>query len=241
MGTAYHGWQSQPNAITVQHLMEEVFSTLLREKVTLVAAGRTDTGVHARQMIAHCDLSEIENETELIQRLNAFLPEDIAINDIHLVPPDAHARFDAIERTYEYWVVRNKNPFYTDAAWYRHESLDIPSMNMAAALLMEYRDFKCFSKTGTDVKTNRCHITNAVWEEVEERLVFSISADRFLRNMVRAIVGTLLEVGQKRIGIEDVKTIIKSGDRALAGASVPAKGLYLTRITYPENLQLLHG
>ncbi len=241
VGTAYHGWQSQPNAITVQQLMEEVLSAVLREKVALVAAGRTDTGVHARQMIAHCDLSEIENEATLIQRLNAFLPEDIAINAILSVPADAHARFDAIERTYEYWVVRNKNPFYRDAAWYRHEMLDLKSMNEAAALLMDYRDFKCFSKTGSDVKTYHCHITHAAWQNVGELFVFRISADRFLRNMVRAIVGTLIEVGQGKIAVEDVKTIIKSGDRARAGVSVPAKGLYLTRITYPENIQAPHG
>jgi tRNA pseudouridine38-40 synthase len=240
-GQAYHGWQRQPNALTVQELMEESLSTLLKSPLSLVGAGRTDAGVHAKVMYAHFDFEEIRNLTELTYRLNAFLPEDIAIQKILVVPDNAHARFDALERTYEYWIVQKKNPFYKDTAHYIKQPLDIPAMNKAASILLEYDDFECFSKSNTDVKTYRCKIKSAIWNSEEDKLVFSITADRFLRNMVRAVVGTLLDVGFGKKTTEDVKTIIKNKDRSAAGASVPAKGLYLTKVSYPSTILEFNG
>ena len=235
-GKAYHGWQRQPNALTVQQVLEEAIATLAGEQVALTAAGRTDAGVHARQMVAHADMAEVGDCGELIYRLNALLPNDIAINQLMQVKPGTHARFDALERTYEYWVVQEKNPFYAETAHYVRHPLDIGKMNEAAALLREYKDFKCFSKSNTDVASYDCDIRMAQWHREEDRLVFTIKADRFLRNMVRAIVGTLTEIGQGKMAVEDVKGIIKSRDRSMAGVSVPAKGLYLTRISYPESI-----
>ncbi len=240
-GKAYHGWQRQPNAITVQEVLENVLSTILGKKIVLVGAGRTDAGVHAKQMFAHFDLSKELPETDLIHRINAFLPEDISVRSLHKVPNTAHARFDAISRTYAYWIVRKKDPFLTEYAHYINQSLDVPAMNKAASYLIGLKDFQCFSKSHTDVKTYNCDLTEAIWEETEDKLVFTIKADRFLRNMVRAIVGTLLDVGRGKLKPEDVKTIIKSKDRGQAGASVPAKGLYLTKIEYPENILSFHG
>lgn len=235
-GKAYHGWQRQPNALTVQEVLEDAFSTLLGKQVALTAAGRTDTGVHARQMVAHTDMDEADDCNTLVYRLNALLPDDIAVQNLKRVVADAHARFDAIERTYEYWVVQEKNPFYRDTAHYLRHPLNLEAMNQAAEFLKEYNDFKCFSKSHTDVGTFECNIRMAHWSREEGKLVFKIAADRFLRNMVRAIVGTLTEIGQGRMAAADVKGIIKSRDRAMAGVSVPAKGLYLTRISYPERL-----
>jgi len=216
--------------------MEETFSTLLRQPIELVAAGRTDTGVHARQMFAHFDFTGIEDLDDLVYRLNAFLPDDIAVQNIFEVPDNAHARFDALERTYEYWLVQEKDPFHKDAAHYIKQPLDVPKMNEAAGLLLDFQDFECFSKSKTDVKTFLCNIKEACWNKEGKKLVFTIRADRFLRNMVRAIVGTLLETGQGKISPEDVKTIIKSKDRSQAGVSVPAKGLYLTGVSYPNHI-----
>jgi tRNA pseudouridine38-40 synthase len=235
-GKAYHGWQRQPNAHTVQEVMETAFCTLLRYPVSLVAAGRTDAGVHARDMAAHADVEDSIDPVDLTYRLNALLPADIAVREILPVRPEAHARFDAIERTYEYWVVQQKNPFYTDTAHYINLPLDLPAMNTAASAIMAFKDFRCFSKSNSDVKTYNCDIRHAEWSPVEDRLVFTITADRFLRNMVRAAVGTLLEVGLGKSSVDDVKGIIKSRDRSRAGVSVPAKGLYLTRVCYPEHL-----
>lgn len=235
-GKAYHGWQRQPNAITVQEKMEEAFATLLRQPVSLVAAGRTDTGVHAREMVAHTDLEDIRDIPLLLYRLNAMLPDDIAIRALQPVKAGAHARFDALERTYEYLIVREKDPFYTDMAHFLSMPLNLEAMNEVAAMLLEFTDFRCFSRSNTDVKTFDCDIRFAQWRQEGPLLVFTIKADRFLRNMVRAIVGTLLEVGQGKISREDVKGIIKSRDRSQAGVSVPAKGLYLTRISYPGEL-----
>ena len=235
-GSSYHGWQRQPNATSVQQTMEAVFTTLLGSPIALVAAGRTDAGVHARKMVAHFDFLSPLQSQELKARLNSFLPDDIAIAEIVPVAAEAHARFSALSRTYEYWIVQEKHPFYKDSAFNFRHPLDLKAMNTAAEVMMEYEDFECFSKSRTDVKTFLCTIREAVWTVRDEKLVFTITADRFLRNMVRAIVGTLLEVGQGKIGIEDVKTIIKSKDRSRAGASVPAKGLYLTQIEYPKNI-----
>lgn len=235
-GKAYHGWQNQPNAITVQQVLEEAISTLLRMKVSLMGAGRTDAGVHARQMYAHFEGPEITNNSDLIYRINALLPDDVAVQKIFEVKTDAHARFDAISRTYEYWITKDKNPFYTDFAHYVKQPLDIVKMNEAASLLMEYKDFECFSKSNTDVYTYLCDIKEAEWLKNDEVLMFSITADRFLRNMVRAIVGTLLDVGIGKSNLDNVKAIINSKDRSKAGTSVPAKALYLTNISYPNTI-----
>jgi len=240
-GKPYHGWQKQPNAITVQQVLEKALSTLLRHPVETVGAGRTDTGVHAKQMFAHFETNDIADRTNLVYRLNALLPKAIAVRRIFEVSDDAHARFDAVSRTYEYWIVQEKNPFYSDRAHFIKHPLDMERMNEGAAVLFTYKDFECFSKSNTDVKTYRCEISGAIWEKKDDRLIFTITADRFLRNMVRAIVGTLLEVGQGKSSVDDVKRIIKSKDRSQAGPSVPAKGLYLTSVRYPDENSEKHG
>ena len=240
-GTSYHGWQKQPNAITVQEVLEKSLSTLLRETIVLMGAGRTDTGVHAKQMYAHFNAEKIENKKDLIHRVNAFLPEDIAVDNIFEVSNEAHARFDAVSRTYEYWVTTYKNPFYISNTHLVKYSLDINLMNEAAKIITSYTDFECFSKSNTDVHTYLCTITRAEWEVKDDVLVFTITANRFLRNMVRAIVGTLLDVGSGKSGLDDIKKIIESKNRSKAGVSVPAKGLYLTKIEYPSHIKLDNG
>lgn len=235
-GTAYHGWQNQPNAISVQEVLEKALSTILRHSIEVVGAGRTDSGVHARQMFAHFDTVQKFNAEALVFRLNSFLPNDIAIVGIKKVTPEAHARFDAVERTYEYWVVQAKNPFYKDGAHCLLKPLDVAAMNEASCILREYKDYECFSKSNTDVKTFLCDVREAIWTNDGEKLIFTITADRFLRNMVRAVVGTLLDVGMHKRIPEEIRAIIKSKDRSRAGASVPAKGLYLTKVIYPETI-----
>ena len=234
LGTNYHGWQVQPNAISVQQVIENALSTLLREKINIVGAGRTDAGVHAKQMYAHFDTITNIDKTIILHRLNAFLPKDISIVSIDKVAKDAHARFDAISRSYEYHIYLGKNPFNIETSWQIYNpKLDIDAMNKAAAILLDYTNFKCFSKTNTDVHTYNCNITEAKWVLNGNHLIFHISANRFLRNMVRAIVGTLYNVGIGKISVNDVHTILKSKDRSKAGFSVPAKGLFLTRVVYP--------
>ena len=235
-GKAYHGWQRQPNAITIQEVLESAISTMLRTPIEIMGAGRTDAGVHAKELFGHFDCSSIADPTEFVQRLNNFLPEDIAVQELLAVHQEAHARFDAVERTYEYWVVQQKNPFLTDFAHQINLPLNPEAMNEAAQILMEYDDFECFSRSNTDVKTFLCTIKNARWEMNDEKLVFTITADRFLRNMVRAIVGTLVAIGLGKLEVNDMHTIIQSKDRGKAGASVPAKGLYLTRVVYPNSI-----
>lgn len=235
-GAAYHGWQNQPNAISVQEVLEKALSTLLRQHIEVVGAGRTDAGVHAKQMFAHFETTQEFDFDALVLRLNAFLPFDIAIKSIRKVAPKAHARFDAVERTYEYWLVQEKNPFLEKNAHLVFKPLDISAMNKAAAILMECEDFECFSKSHTDVKTFICEIKEAFWKSEGGKLIFTITADRFLRNMVRAIVGTLLDVGLDKRTAEEMRNIIESRDRGKAGASVPAKGLYLTKVVYPETI-----
>ncbi|MGA9239156.1 tRNA pseudouridine(38-40) synthase TruA [Robiginitalea sp.] len=239
-GKHYHGWQRQPSDLSVQEVLEDCLGKLLGSTVEIVGAGRTDAGVHARVMYAHFDWSGTL-PGELVHRLNAFLPGDIAVQQIFPVQPEAHARFDALSRTYQYFVVQQKDPFSEGTAFYQNRILDFELMNQAAAFLMEFEDFKAFSKSRTDVKTYLCNITQARWQEEGAYWIFTITADRFLRNMVRAIVGTLLEVGKGNLLPQDVKTIIKSRDRSRAGASVPAKGLYLTGIIYPEHIHLSDG
>lgn len=240
-GARYHGWQNQPNALTVQSVLEDALSKLLRSNISVVGAGRTDAGVHAKQMYAHFDTDLLEDTTGLMYRLNAFLPGDIAVQRFVEVAPDTHARFHAIERSYEYWVVLEKDPFLTTKAYYVKHPLDVVKMNQAAALLLEHSDFECFSKSNTDVKTYICEVRAAHWEWRDNVLVFTISADRFLRNMVRAVVGTLLDVGSGKQSVESVQRIMESKDRAEAGASVPAKGLYLTAVIYPDKMLKVHG
>lgn len=235
-GQAYHGWQKQPNAITVQEVLEGALSKLIREKVNMTAAGRTDAGVHAKIMYAHFDANSIKAINDLAHRLNAFLPDDIAVQQITDVDPEAHARFDATKRTYEYWICNSKNPFYKDTAHYIHHKLDVERMNQAASLLIGKKDFECFSKSNTDVNNYFCDVKEAIWFKDEEKIVFRITADRFLRNMVRAVVGTLINVGVGKYEVDYVNTVINSKDRSIAGVSVPAKGLYLTFIVYPNTI-----
>ncbi|WP_289024224.1 tRNA pseudouridine(38-40) synthase TruA [uncultured Salegentibacter sp.] len=233
-GKAYHGWQNQPNAISVQEEVERALSIVFQEKTPIVGAGRTDAGVHAKQIFAHFDVDkELKKET-FVFKMNSLLPADIALKDIFRVKADAHARFDALSRSYEYHIVQHKDPFLEDRSYFLKNELDVDKMNRAAKILKDYTNFKCFSKSKTDVKTYNCKITEAVWKTENGVLVFYISADRFLRNMVRAIVGTLLEIGFGKQPVEHMHQVIKSEDRSRAGTSVPAKALYLTRVTYPE-------
>ena len=235
-GTPYHGWQRQPNAMTVQEQLEEALSTLLRKTTSLTGAGRTDTGVHARQLFAHFDHDGAVDLEHLRFRLNRYLPEAIAVISICKVTADAHARFDATARSYEYIVGTVKDPFQKDRAFLVEQPLDMARMQEGAELLLGSKDFKCFSRSKTDVKTYFCEVRNSVWKAQGDTLVFSITADRFLRNMVRAIVGTLLEIGRGKMTLSELQGILLSKDRTKAGPSVPAHGLYLTAVTYPESI-----
>jgi len=235
-GKAYHGWQFQPNAISVQETLEKVLYTALQVKTPIIGAGRTDTGVHASNYYAHFDSIEIENKDKFIYKLNSILPDDIAVHNLIEVNDEAHARFNASERSYEYYVIQKKDPFKFETAHYIKNELDIEKMNLAAYLLLEYTDFKCFSKSKTDVHTYNCKIIKAQWVREKDVLIFKITADRFLRNMVRAIVGTLLEIGLDKIPVSRLHEILKSRDRQEAGTSVPAKALFLTRIEYPTSI-----
>ena len=236
-GSAYHGWQRQSNAISVQQVLEEAISMLARNSISILGASRTDTGVHALQMYAHFDVSQkIANTKELIFHLNGFLKDDISIKGIRQVQPQANARFDATARYYEYHISTAKDPFHSQHHYYLKNQPDIDMMNEAAKTILLHQDFQCFSKTNTDVKTFLCKIKKAVWKQEGSSLIFYISSNRFLRNMVRSIVGTLLEVGYKKRKVEDMDDLIKSKDRRKAGFSVPAHGLYLSRIDYPQNI-----
>ncbi len=237
-GKAYHGWQNQPNTITVQDTLEKALSLLLRTPTNVYGAGRTDAGVHALQMFAHFDTSIVFKTVALAYKLNALLPNDIAIHNIILVKNDAHARFDAISREYNYRITTKKNVFSYNNAYYLRADLDIEKMNTASKLLFDYQDFQCFSKTNTDVNTYNCTIMKAEWTQHHQELVFTIKANRFLRNMVRAIVGTLINIGLQKITINELHTIIKSKNRAKAGASVPGYALYLSKIEYPNTLMI---
>jgi len=232
-GTRYHGWQYQPNALSVQEVLTKAMNILFCDDFDLVAAGRTDAGVHASSMYAHFDTEQEFNAAQMIQKLNSFLPEDITVYRFFDVSDQAHARFDAVSRSYEYHIHTFKNSFLKGLSWYHFRPLDIEKMNQAAKILLEYEDFECFSKAHTDVFSFDCTISNAHWEQKNDCLIFHITANRFLRNMVRAIVGTLIYVGSGKIAVEDVRKIIQSKDRGKAGFSVPAHGLYLTRVVYP--------
>lgn len=237
-GKNYFGWQRQPEQISVQQVLEETLSTVMREEIKIFGAGRTDTGVHAKQLFAHFDFDKIENKAALIFRLNSFLPNDISIQNIYEVKEDAHARFHAVEREYEYIVSLQKNPFLQDFSFQINNQPNLNLMNQAAEMLLSHRDFQCFSRSNTDVKTYNCVITKADWKLDDNKLVFNIKADRFLRNMVRAIVGTLLDVGLGKISIDDFQKILNSKNRTIAGASAPSRGLYLVKVQYPESIFL---
>ncbi len=236
-GARYCGWQMQPNGISVQEVMQKAISTILRTNIEMTAAGRTDAGVHARCMVAHIDLEhELPAGIDFVSKLNSLLPNDIAVEKTVEVRPDAHARFDAFSRRYEYHVVLNKNVFSHEFAMRIFHPLDFERMNRAAELLYQYTDFTSFSKLHTDVKTNNCKITYARWTQDNDKWIFTIEADRFLRNMVRAIVGTLLEVGRGKMTPDKFRQVIEARNRCDAGTSVPAKGLFLVNVEYPEDV-----
>lgn len=235
-GKNYNGWQTQKNGVGVQTVVEEALTQLLRHPIAIVGSGRTDTGVHCEQQFFHSDIDRAFDAEDLVQRLNAYLPRDIAIKSVRPVKGDASARYDAIERSYRYEITRVKNPMLEGLAWHFFKSLDIQTMNKAAALLVGEHDFECFSKVKTDVNHFICTVKNAEWKTEGEKLIFYISANRFLRGMVRAIVGTLLDVGAGKFTIEDFQHIIRSRDRRRAGANVPAHGLYLARVRYPASI-----
>ena len=232
-GKNYHGWQYQPHSISVQEVLNKALTTLLKQTIDVTGAGRTDTGVHAKQMYAHFDYDSVINSDSLTQKLNSFLPKDIVVYRLIPLHDDAHARFDATSRTYEYHIHTFKDAFIGEGSWFHFHPLDMDKMNEAAKILFEYKDFKCFSKTHTDVRTFNCVIMEANWKKEGNNLVFTVAADRFLRNMVRAIVGTLVNVGLGKITLQDFREIIESRDRNKAGFSVPAHGLYLTKVAYP--------
>ncbi len=234
-GTNYSGWQIQPNAPSVQETLQKCLSTILREKITVTGAGRTDTGVHARSFYAHFNtkVNLSFSTKDFIYKLNQFLPKDIVIFDICKMHNEAHSRFDAISRTYKYYISLGKEIFQGDYCWQINFKPDMDQMNLAASELLKFNDFTSFSKLHTDVKTNICKIEYAAWNMESKYLIFTIKADRFLRNMVRSIVGTLIEVGKKKLDINEFQQIILMKDRAKAGMSVPAEGLFLERIEYP--------
>jgi len=239
-GANYCGWQFQPNGVSVQQVIQSALTTLCRQPISIVGAGRTDAGVHARRMVAHFDTdSPLDNPLLFTNRLNRLLPNDIAIEQIVPVRPDAHARFSALSRTYHYYVSTRKVPFARRYTYLLHHPLDFVAMNEAARLLYDYADFACFSKSHTDVRTHLCRIACAEWRrQNDEQWTFVITADRFLRNMVRAIVGTLFDIGRGKLTKENFRAVIESKDRSKAGMSAPAYALFLTDITYPPDLFL---
>lgn len=237
-GTNYHGWQIQPNGISVQECLMKALATFLRREIEVIGAGRTDAGVHATLMVAHFDFEGDALDVELVaDKLNRLLPPDISVYQVRRVKSDAHARFDATARTYKYYITTSKNPFNRQYRCRIHGNLDFKRMNEAAQELFDYSDFTSFSKLHTDVRTNICRITMVEWTQVDEvTWVFTIRADRFLRNMVRAIVGTLLEVGRGKMTVQDFKQVIELQDRGKAGTSAPGQALFLVNVEYPENL-----
>lgn len=238
-GTNYHGWQIQPNGASVQDTLMKALSTFLRREIEVVGAGRTDAGVHARLMVAHFDFdTELDGEV-VTDKLNRLLPPDIAVYGVRRVKPEAHARFDATSRTYKYYIHTRKDPFRRGYSWRIFQPLDFERMNEAAQTLFDYTDFTSFSKLHTDVKTNNCRIMLARWEQTGDgEWVFTIRADRFLRNMVRAVVGTLVEVGRGKLTVDGFRRVIEEKNRCSAGTSVPGHALYLTDVSYPDDLFL---
>lgn len=236
-GTHFHGWQVQPNGLTVQEKLEKSLSVLLRSTVEVTGAGRTDTGVHASYFVAHFDAENDDlDHPDFVHKLNSFLPKDIVIFGISKVSPEAHARFDAVSRTYHYQIHTYKDPFLLETSWHFFKQPDIALMNRASQLLFEYTDFTSFSKLHTDVKTNNCRIYKAEWSQRGNNILFVVKADRFLRNMVRALVGTILEVGLGKTDLDGFQKIIEQKNRGAAGLSVPAQGLFLVDVEYPDHI-----
>ena len=232
-GTRYHGWQIQPNGISVQGELQRCLSLLLRNDISITGAGRTDTGVHARIMVAHFDTVEGHDYRQLAYKLNRLLPPDIAVQKIEPVANDMHARFSATARTYHYYIHTQKDPFCRGYSCELHYDLDFALMNQAAAILKEYNDFGAFCKSHTDVKTTLCYISVAQWHQLSDTTwYFEITANRFLRNMVRAVVGTLIDVGRHRLSLDDFRSVIEGRCRSAAGESMPANGLFLVNISY---------
>jgi len=239
-GNGFNGWQIQPNGKTVQEELEKALAILLRQPIGVTGCGRTDTGVHASDFYAHFDIDEeamILSCEQLKYKLNLLLSTSIVVYDVFIVKPDVHARFSALSRTYRYQICLEKNPFSNGLAYFFHHPLDVITMNKAVTILVEYNDFSCFSKTRTQVKTNICTITSAIWEQNGSMLIFTITADRFLRNMVRAIVGTMLDVGRNRISLDDFRSVIEGKNRSDAGFSVPPQGLFLSKVVYADNIK----
>jgi tRNA pseudouridine38-40 synthase len=234
-GTNYHGWQIQPNADTIQYQINNALSVILNNEINVIGAGRTDTGVHAKQLIAHFDFDKKIDIEKLILKLNGFLEDDIAVNAIYQVVSDAHARFSAISRTYEYRISKFKNPF-TPHTLLLHRSLDIRRMNSACEFIIGENDYSSFAKLHSDNQTNNCKVFSANWSEDNDKFIFSIRANRFLRNMVRSIVGTMIDIGDGKKSPESINEIILAKDRALAGYTVPANGLSLLKIEYLKEI-----
>jgi len=237
-GTNFHGWQIQPEAITVQKTLDNALNLVLNEDISTIGAGRTDTGVHAMVFCAHFDSKrdDLDSDKKLIFKLNRLLPPDIAVKSLKKVHADANARYSAISRTYEYYVTRVKDPFSEGSSWYIHGNIDIKAMNEACKILISHSDFTSFSRLDSDTKTNICKIYSAQWSDRGNILVFTIRADRFLRNMVRAIVGTMIDIGSGKLDLQKFEEIILAHDRCRAGKSAPAKGLFLTDIEYPARI-----
>lgn len=234
-GRSYHGWQRQLNSITIQEVIENALSEIFKDNISIIGAGRTDTGVHAKLMVAHFDLkNSIVDYHQTVYRLNQFLPKDIFIQSVKKVKDHAHARFDAISRTYEYHITNKKDVFYNEFKYFINNPLKMDLLIKALSILKKNNNFKCFSKTNTDVSNYICTIKIVKWKETENGYIFTITANRFLRNMVRAIVGTLIDVGSEKKSIDDFNNIIKSKNRSKAGFSVPAHALFLTKIDYPK-------
>lgn len=236
-GTRFHGWQVQPNAVSVQECLEKALTTITREEIAVTGAGRTDTGVHASYYVAHFDSEKLNlDHPDFAYKLNSFLGNDIVIFNVAKVLLEAHARFDAISRTYQYHLNLLKDPFVLETSWHFFKPLNLAQMNAACQILFEYSDFTSFSKLHTDVKTNNCKIYFAEWAKNGNDILFTVKADRFLRNMVRALVGTFIEVGMGKLDLNGFRQVIEKKDRGVAGTSVPAHGLFLTDIEYPETV-----
>ncbi len=233
-GTNFHGWQIQPNGNTIQAELEAALSTILKTETAVVGSGRTDTGVHASQQIAHFECESIP--TELVYKLNSFLPKDISVNDLKEVNVDAHARFDAKKRTYHYHIHQKKNPFFQDTSYYFNQDVDVELISKGCEIIGSWENFECFSKVHTEVNNFNCEIFKADWQQKGDNHLFIIEANRFLRGMVRAIVGTLLDLGTGKTSLMELGEILKSNDRRKAGRAVPPQGLFLKKIEYPTNI-----
>ncbi|QMU27360.1 tRNA pseudouridine(38-40) synthase TruA [Adhaeribacter radiodurans] len=239
-GTNYHGWQIQPNAISVQQVLNDCLSTVLRETIETIGSGRTDTGVHAEQQFVHFDVARTLNKTEACYRFNRILPPDIAVKNIYEVLPEAHARFDAIARTYEYRICLQNNPFLRAFSYFLGRHPNVEQLNEAASALLNFEDFTTFSKVKGDTKHYQCQLYQANWQLRDpDMLIFTIRANRFLRGMVRLIVGTLLDVGSGKLSVAAFKEVVASQDRRMASAAAPATGLFLIKVEYPENFLMI--